>query len=440
MEFSKKYIKEKWQHAGFQRYFKNFSWMFSGRIFSLAVAFCINIYLARYLGPGNFGLFNYIINFVGLFGFVSSLGIESIANREIVKNHEQKDLIVGTSFYLKIFGSICAVLSIFIISKLTTSEPVTLLLIMLYSFNYIFSAFNVIDIYFQSQAMSKYSSLIYISTGVLSATLKILVIFFHSGIIWLVLISLLESVITAVGLVYIFIVKGHSLKKWGFNNKIARVILSDSWPIMISSVAWMIYMKIDQVMVKNMLGNEQAGVYAVAAKLSEFWYFVPSYICMSIFPAIINAKKTSIELYEKRLSKLYFFVFWLSFFVGVATIIFSKFVINKIFGNVYAGAIPVLQIYVWAGIAVSLMYVLYYYLVAENNTKINAYSAIIGAVINVFLNLILIPRYGIIGSAVATLISYVAVTVSVLLLEKEKTQLRLIFNSIINPKSLFSHQ
>ena len=424
------YIKEKWQNVGFQRYFRNMGWMFSARIFILAVAFFINAYIARYLGPANYGLLNYVISFIGLFAVLSSLGIENVANREIIKNHENKDLIVGTSFYLKLFGSLLALIIILIISPLTTRDPLLLILIGICSLTFIFSAFNIIEVYFQSQVLSKYPAIISIISGVISAILKIIVIYLSAGIIWLTAIYVFESMIVALGLIYFFINKGHSVKKLVFDKTTAILIVKDSWPLMLSGLAWSIYMKIDQVMIKNMIGNESVGIYAVAVKLSEFWYFVPGIICASIFPAIINAKKVSQKIYDERFKKLYVFMFWLSFLVAIFLSLFAPLIIHLLFGVKYMDAVIPLRIYVWAGIAVSLGYVATYHLLAENKTKINAISTTVGALTNIILNLILIPKYGINGSAFASFISYSIVTLSLVFFSKFSPKQKNIFSKI----------
>jgi O-antigen/teichoic acid export membrane protein len=209
-------------------------------------------------------------------------------------------------------------------------------------------------------------------------------------------------------------------------------MLKDSWPLMLSTVAIGIYMKMDQVMIKNMLGNEQAGIYAVAAKLSEVWYFIPMLICTSLSPSIIRAFNTQKELFEKRMSKLYFLMFWLS--AGIASLItlFSHLIIKILFGQAYIGAVFTLQIYVWAGIAVFLGVAVNQYLLAKNLTRISFYNTLIGAIVNIILNIILIPKIGINGAAIATLISYTLATFGVFFFRESKEQGWLILKSIIN--------
>ncbi|MEK7072584.1 MAG: oligosaccharide flippase family protein, partial [Patescibacteria group bacterium] len=216
--------------------------MFLARIFILGVAFFINAYMARYLGPANFGLLNYVFSFVGLFAFISSLGIENVASREIVKYHNKKNQIIGTSFYLKLFGSFFAMLVIFIAARISTDDPILLGLISMYSLTFIFSAFNIVEIYFQSQVLSKYPALVTIFAGIISAILKIVIMSFGVGIIWLTAIYVLESAIVATGLLLFFIYNGHNIKEWVFDKALALMILKDSWPLMISFMAFSIYM------------------------------------------------------------------------------------------------------------------------------------------------------------------------------------------------------
>lgn len=422
------------ESEGFKRYFANTGWMFFGKIFTLGVSFFVGVYIARYLGPSNYGLLSYVISFVGLFGFLSSFGIDSIVSREIINDHNKKDEIIGTGFYLKIFGGLVAIASVFIISFFVTKDPFVLLLIWLFSLSFIPQAFNIIEVYFQSQVLSKKVVMAQILVTTVSTILKILCIILGKGIFWLIMIYIVEVLIYSFTLLYSFRKVGNSVRKWIFNIDKAKYLLKYSWPLMLSSVAIGIYMKIDQVMIKNILGNEQAGIYAVAVRLSEFWYFLPMIICTSLFPAIINAMKVSKELFESRMKKLYFLMFWLSFSIAFFVTIFSYGIIKILFGIPYIGAVTTLQIYVWSGVSVSLGVASSQYLLTTNQTKILFYSTLLGAIINVILNLILIPRVGINGSAISTLISYTVSTFIILMFKKSRNHGLLIIQSIINYK------
>jgi len=428
------YATEKWHHAGFQKYLQNTGWLFFGRSFVILTAFLIGIYIARYLGPGNYGLFNYVLSFVGLFGFLTSFGIDSIVSREIIKDHSKKNDLIGTGFYLKIIGSLIAIITVVVVSFFTTKDPFTLGLIWILSLNFIPQAFNIIEVYFQSQALSKKIVIAQIIATVISMALKISLIALDRGIFWLMLVYIIETTIYALILLFFFKRLNNGIEKWRFNKNIAKSLLKDSWPLMLSSIAISIYMRIDQVMIKNILGNEQVGIYAVAAKLSETWYFIPMLICTSLSPTIINAFKVSKEFFESRMKKLYFLMFWLSFSIALITTILAYPIVRILFGIAYVDAVTTLQIYVWAGVGVSLGITLGQYLLVNNLTKISFYCTLLGALVNIILNIILIPKIGINGAAIATLVAYMLATFGIFFFDASRKHGILILKSIINYK------
>ncbi|NNL22100.1 MAG: flippase, partial [Ignavibacteriaceae bacterium] len=189
-------------------------------------------------------------------------------------------------------------------------------------------------------------------------------------------------------------------------------------------------MKIGQVMIKNMLGEEAVGFYAAAVRLCEAWYFVPVTICNSIFPAIVNAKNVNEYFYNNRMQKLYDLLAWLAIGIAVPVTIFSSEIIFIIFGPEFSPAAPVLTIYIWAGVAIFLAVASSQYLVNENLTKLLLLRTLIGMVLNVILNFILIPIYGIVGSAIATLVSYTAVTFSLSFHKNYYSQFKMMLRSI----------
>jgi len=189
-------------------------------------------------------------------------------------------------------------------------------------------------------------------------------------------------------------------------------------------------MKIDQVMIKRMLNNSEAGYYASAVKLCEMWYFIPMAISSSLYPAIINAKKRGEIFYKKRLQQLYDIMSWLSISIALFFTIFAHSIIIFLYGEKFIPAIPVLQIYVWSSIGTFLGVASSQFLVTENLTKISFYRTFIGMVINVILNIYLIPRVGILGAAFATLISYTIATLGLIFFKSSYSQIIMMIRSI----------
>jgi O-antigen/teichoic acid export membrane protein len=420
---------EIWSHEGFQKYFRNTGWMLGGRFFTLLISFTVGVYIARYLGPANYGRLSYVISFVGLFGFLATLGINEILNREIIKNPDQKNTLIGTAFYLKLSGGFLAILSVFIISFFITKDVFTLGLIWIYSTIFIVQSFGVIEIYFQSQVMSKRVVISQLCSNILATILKILVIVTNKGIFWLTLILVTEAILYSIFLLFSFKKMNFCIKELKFNFSTAKSILKDSWPLMLSAAAISIYMKIDQVMINNILGNEQTGIYAVAVKLSEVWYLIPMIICTSVFPSLIKNLNNK-DIFEKRISKLYFSMFWLAAAIATFITIFSYPIIKILYGEAYIAAAVPLRIYVWAGLTYFLNIVVTKYFIANNFTRISFYFELIGLLINISLNIILIPKMGVAGAALTTLISYSSVFFLIFTLKRTRRHGLLILKSI----------
>jgi len=183
-------------------------------------------------------------------------------------------------------------------------------------------------------------------------------------------------------------------------------LLKDGWPMMVAGVAIMVYMKIDQVMIKEMMDSASVGQYAAAMRISGAWYFIPIIIVASFFPAIVNAKKQSDELYYSRLQKLYNLMAWVPIAVALPMTFLSDWVIYLLYGGQYSQAGDVLMITIWAGVFVFLSVVNDKWFYVENRAQLLMFKVLIGAISNILLNVLLIPLYGIKGAAIATVIGY----------------------------------
>jgi O-antigen/teichoic acid export membrane protein len=415
----------------FKKYFRNTSWLFTEKILKLIIGFLINIYIIRYLGPSQFGLLSYAISFVGLFAAFATLGLDNITVRELVISPDKKDEILGSTFFLKIFGAILSILLIWLTTILISETSYNKLLILIIAFSTIFQSFNVIDLYFQSKVLSRFTVYVQVSTLFISSTLKFLLVIFNFPLLYFAIVMLVETALIAAGFNVVFKINHQLILKWQFVNSRAKQLLKDSWPLILSGLVIAIYVKIDQVIIKNMMTDKDVGYYAAAVRIAEAWYFIPTAISTSVFPAIINAKKISEKLYLSRLQKLYDILAWVAICISIPITIFSKDIIKFLLGPDFIQSASVLTIYIWAGVAVFLGVASSQYLINENLTKISFLRTFIGMVFNVVLNLILIPKMGIIGSALATLISYSVATFTIGLTKKTFHQSVMMVKSIL---------
>ncbi|MBA6357989.1 MULTISPECIES: flippase [unclassified Colwellia] len=394
-------------NQGVMKYLKNTSWLLGEKILRMTLGLFVGIWIARYLGPEQFGLFSYAQSFVALFATFATLGLDGIVIRALVKDESHRDKLLGTTFILKLVGAILVLSLLAVAVFFQSNDHQTNLLIFIIASATIFQSFNTIDFYFQSRVLSKYVVYSNVSSLLLSSIIKVILILNEAPLIAFAYVILFDSLVLACGFIYFYFKNELQVFFWSFDKKMAKSLLKDSWPLILSGLVITMYMKIDQVMIKEMLDAGSVGQYAAAVRLSEVWYFIPVVIASSLFPAILNAKETSKTLYLSRCQKLYDLMAWLSIIIALPITFISDDVINLLYGSQYNSAIGVLKIHIWSAVFVFLGVASSKWFVAENLQKYYFYRTLAGAIINIFLNFILIPKYGIYGAAIATLIAQI---------------------------------
>jgi len=394
-----------WQHRGFQRYFANTSWVFAERILRIITGLLVTIWVARYLGPVQFGILSYAIAFAALFGSIAKLGLDSIVVRKLVQQQDQIARYLGTAFYMKLSGALIMLFAIAAALQFTSSDSTTSLYIFIIASGIFFQSFEVVEFHFQARVLSKYASICKVVQLIISALLKLYFIVIEADLIYFVIVAAVDQLVLALTLAITYRQQKGITFFNRFDWSVARQLLLESWPLILSGLAIVIYMRIDLIMIKEMLGDHDVGIYASAVRISEAWYFIPALISSSLFPAIVNAKEMDEKLYYKRLQRLYTFLLWASVAVALPMTIVSPWLINILYGEAYNGAATVLMIHIWAGLFVALGIASTSWYINENLQHYAFYRTALGAVINVLLNLILIPEYGLVGAACATVIS-----------------------------------
>lgn len=392
-------------HQGFRRYFFNTSWMFAEQVLRIIAGLFVGIYVARYLGPEQFGVYSYAAAFVALFGTIARLGLDGIVVRDLVNHPQERDVYLGTAFWLKLIGAFLTLGLLAIAVQFTSNDATTNLYIFIIASGLIFQSFDVVDFYFQSRVLSKYVSISRLIQLALSSLLKLYFIFIQADLFWFVLVSLVDQITLALSLVFVYWRQKIGSFFGRFNLGTARVMLINAWPLILSGVAVTLYTRIDQIMIKEMLGMQEVGLYAAAVKLSEAWYFVPGIITASLFPSIVNAKKISHAVYHTRLQRFSTLMTWLAIAVALPVTFLADSVVGFLYGDHYREAGSVLAIHIWGAVFAFFGVASGIFFMVENSTKKSLYRTALGAISNILLNLALIPRYGINGAAMATVLS-----------------------------------
>jgi len=216
----------------------------------------------------------------------------------------------------------------------------------------------------------------------------------------------IEACLAGFLMLYLYVKTEGHVKKWTFDRTTVAELFSYSWPLMISVFLISIHMKIDQLMIGSMMSLEDVGVYSIAVRISESWYFIPTIIVSTVMPYFIALKERDEDLYRERLMQLLSCMFWLGVFVGIATYFIGRDAVVFLFGDEYEGAYYALLFNIWGGIFIAQGLAASILMIAENLQKFRLYIQIMAVCTNIAMNTMLIPILGISGAAISTLLTY----------------------------------
>jgi polysaccharide transporter, PST family len=385
----------------------NTFWLMADNILRMGVGLIVGVWVARYLGPSQFGLINYAISIAGMFSVIARAGLDEIIIRDLVRDTASKDEILGTGFAVKLAsGSLAFVLSVCTILSIPSKDPSTPLLVSIIALSLVFQSLDTIDLWFQSQVRSKNTVYAKNVAYLTIAAVKILLITQKAPLMAFAIATFAEIALSSINLAIVYRLAGYSFKVWKASFALAIKFLHQSWPNILTGLSITVYMRIDQIMLGNMVGNDAVGNYAVGVRLAEIWYFIPGAIVSSIAPKIFQSKQESQELYNDRIQKALNLLVMIMYTISIGITCFSKPIITTLYGASYTSSSTILAIYVWSGVFVSLGLIRNTWVTTEGLFKFGSVTTFIGSAINVILNLILIPRYASVGAAMATVISY----------------------------------
>lgn len=387
------------------RVMENVGWLVFDRVAPMLTAFVVNVLVVRYLGPSQFGLYSYALSFAALFTTLASLGSDQIVVRELARAPDREGEILGTALVLRLVASL-VVWSLAIVAVVKfRDDMLTRMLVAILAGQAVATAMNVFECWFRARIAARAVVIARTSVNLLGQAGRVVLVVVGAGLpafaLLLVSTSLLATVLVA--LLYRR-ATGYTL---GFNIRRARQLVSDSWPLLIVGISIMVYMKIDQVMLTAMAGARENGIYATAVTISELWYFLPMAISSTVFPLIVKAHETDkLVAFENKLQIFYDAMTMLGYTVAVPIFLLADPIVHMLYGSAYGETAAILRVHVASFVFVCIGVARGNFLVVKNYNRFNMLTSVAAAVLNVVLNLILIPLYGAAGAAWSTLIAY----------------------------------
>jgi O-antigen/teichoic acid export membrane protein len=416
---------------GVRQVLSNLAWLLTDQILQMALGLLVGVWVARYLGPAQFGILNYAIAFVSLFASMATMGLGTLVVRDIARNPECKEETLGTAFAIQFIGGIITLLlTVTVISILNPNDSLTRWLVGIIAAGTIFQSFETINFWFQSQVQSKYTVVAKNSVSLLAAGLRIGLIQIKAPLIAFACLRLGEVAMAGFAIALVYQSRGNDFKLWRVSWHRGKQLLQESWPLVLSSLAVFIYSKIDQIMLGS-LNKTELGYYAVAVKLSEICDFLPVIIASSIFPKLAQLREKNYGEYLKNFQIYSDAMLFLWVGVALPISLLAPIIVQTLYGEQYTASATVLSIYVWAQFGSNFGVARNTYFALEGQLRYGLYLTVVGSVFNIVLNSLLIPKYGAVGATVATLITYFYVIILVNFLIKElRPFANLIFNSL----------
>jgi len=384
-----------------QRVAKNTGIIISGDLIFRLISLVVTIYLARYLGKVGFGKYSFVFAYLAFFNIITDLGLQTILVREMAREPTRAPKLIGNAYIIRWILTALAVASSIIVITLMSYPADTTTYIYIASLNVLFVSFS--DFYrtiFEANLRMEYNIIAKLTFKVLSAGLIFWIIFSH-GTLMQVMIALVFSEMVKMLISYSF---SRKLVKPRFEIDFGlwRYLLKEALPIALYSVIYIIYFRIDVVMLSMMQGDAPVGIYSAAYKLSEPLSLIPYALMMSLFPIMSASFKSSEERLIKsyRLATRYLLI--ISLPIATGTTILADKIIFLIYGTEFAGSATALQILIWALVFTSTNSVLLSLLVSMDKQKLNTVSIASCAIVNVILNFILIPILSYNGASIAT--------------------------------------
>ena len=386
---------------------QNAGWLLSGRIIHIILSFVIGLLTARFLGPSNYGLINYVAAYTTFFTAFCTLGINSVIVKHFIDHPTEEGETIGTAMTLRLISSVLSLGAILCVVRVVDGyEPVTLTVAALYCLGLVFGVADTINYWFQSRLQSKYYAIATTVAYVITSLYRIALLVTGKSVEWFAAANALDF-----GLVAVFLLLFYKKKqgpRFSFSFRKAKVLLGESYSYILSGLMVAIYGATDKIMIKQMLDESSVGYYALALSISTIWTFVLAAIIDSLKPTIMRYHNENKAAYTRMNINLYSLVFYFSLATSLCIALIAPFFIRIVYGDAYLPALSPLRVVIW--------YVAFSYLgvardiwiVCERKQKYLKYLYIGAALCNIVLNVILIPSLGTVGAAVASVFTQIS--------------------------------
>ncbi len=409
---------------------KNASWIIGGRVIQMVLSLFVGIITARYLGPGNYGVINYVAAYIAFFTSLCILGINSIIVKEFSDCPNEHGDLIGTAIVLRVISSVLSIfLVIALVSIVDAGDSTIRHVAFLSSLSLVFQSFDTITYWFQAKLNSKISSIATLIAYICVSIYRIILLILNKNVFWFAAASSVDTLVIAILLLFFYKKNnGPSLK---VDLKRGKLLLGKSYHFILAGLMVQIYSQTDKVMIKQMLNETEVGYYSLAVSICAMWTFVLQAIIDSMYPVIV-ASYGDKKRFDNKNKQLYAMVFYISVFVSVGIALFGGYVVRILYGEAFLPATSALKVVTWYTAFSFLGVARNAWLVCEGKQKYLKWMYFLATIINVILNYLMIPRWGTVGAAVASLVTQICTSIVLpYFISETRTNAKLMIDAIL---------
>lgn len=383
----------------------NFAWLVADKIMRLIIGLLVSVWVARYLGPEQFGILAYALTFIAIFQAITLLGLDNLLVRDMAAHPLQAHKYLGTTIGLRCASATASyIMMAAIAALLNDGDDQTFAVIAIVGLIIFFQISDVIDLWFQSQLQSRHTVLAKGVSYLLTAAIKIGLILGGAGLIAFAAAAVIEAALALFALSFAYRLF-KTTAPWEWSTLVAIKLLKQSWPLLISGLSILLYMRISVIFLRESAGNTAVGIYTVGVTLSELWYFIPMAIASSLAPYISRKRNEGGDDYERVVCKAFSFMWILSIAVVTFNALTAKYWVALLYGEQFKISAEIFALHSFTFVPVCLGVIQSIWMINEGRSKLALYQAISGAIVALGLNFILTPVYGAHGAAAAIVVS-----------------------------------
>lgn len=384
---------------------QNFSWLVVEKLTRLVLGVGIGFVVARYLGPADFGALNYVLALVGIGAVLAEAGVAAVTTRELVRGLTPAGEVLAAAAKIRLVGGACCFAVALAWALWGTDAPRERLMLATLGLLFFQPALAISDLWLQAHLQARLSMQAQVAGLLLGGGVRLGLVFAHAPLAAFAVVPLLEAAVAILLLRRFARCTGQPAVTRGSEVISLRTLWNDAWPLLLSGLTVMIYMRLDMVMLRHMRGEAEAGEYAAAARLSEIWFFLPGALAASMLPGLLRVREQGGVAYRAAMQRFFDLSTLLAYAVSVPTVLLAAWLVRTAYGELFLGAAPILSIHGWTLLWAALGVARGQYCLNEGHVRFQLAATTGGALLNIGLNLWLIPRYGGLGAAWATLAS-----------------------------------